>query len=246
MARKFKVKKKFNLLDKIILAVLRLVLKRPEFINLNEVKEYPKRCILIGNHRSAKGPFTYRTFMEGVFMVGSAHQACENFRSRWNYLYHVFYRKKCNNPAPIAFIRATILGIPLRRLYDVCGALPIYFDHRLTRTFKYCLQVLEEDIPVAFFPENSDDGYFEIIKKFNGGFLTIAKLYYERHKEDVPIYTHHFGSNPDRIIIGKPMYYSELAKKHTDDEIVDMFREYMNSLSAVGKNEEAVGEQEAV
>jgi len=238
MAKKFKVKKKFDIGDKCILALLKIVVKKPQFINLNENEELPKRCILIGNHRSAIGPFTYRVHMKGVFMVGSAHQVCENFRNRWNYLYHVFYRKKNNVPAIPAFIRSTLLGVFIGRLYKLAGALPIYFDSRLVLTFKYCLQVLEEDIPVAFFPENSDDGYFEIVKKFNMGFLLIAKLYYEKHNEDVPIYTHHFASNPDRIITGKPMYYSELAKTHTDEEICEIFREYMNSLNAIGRNPE--------
>jgi hypothetical protein len=245
MAKKFKVKKKFSLRDKCILAVLRVVIKKPQFINLNENKELPKRCILIGNHRSAVGPFTYRTHMENIFMVGSAHQVCENFRNRWNYLYHVFFRKKNNVPVIPAFIRATILGSVIGVLYDLAGALPIYFDGRIALTFKYCLQVLEEDVPVGFFPENSDEGYFEIIKKFNMGFLLLAKLYYQNHNEDVPIYTLHFGSNPDRIIIGKPMYYSELAKTHTDEEINEIFREYMNSLNGIGRNPEPAAAESA-
>jgi len=238
MAKKFKVKKKFSLRDRFLLVILRLALKKPQFINLNEDKKLPGRCILIGNHRSAVGPFTYRTFMEGVFMVGSAHQACENFINRWKYLFFVFFRKKNNVPIIPAFIRATILGSFLGILYDLAGALPIYFDNRLVLTYKYCLQVLDENIPVAFFPENSDEGYFEIIKKFNPGFLLIAKLYLERRGVDLPIYTHHFASNPDRIITGKPMYYGELAKTHTDEEICEIFREYMNSLHEIGKNEE--------
>jgi 1-acyl-sn-glycerol-3-phosphate acyltransferase len=238
MGKKFKVKKKFTLTDKILRVLFRTVLKRPQFINLNENKELPKKCILIANHRSAAGPFTYRTFMSELFMVTAAHQMCEGYRSRWNYLYHTFYRKKCNRPRIVSFLLATILGSIIPMLYRFAGAVPIYFDKRIVITFKYCMQVLEEGLPLAFFPENSNEGYFEIIEKdLNMGYLTLARLYHKRHNEDLPIYTYHFASKPSRIIIGKPMYYNELAKSHTDEEINKMFREYMNSLNSVGKED---------
>jgi len=242
MAKKFKVKKKFTLRDRFWWVPLKLVIKKPQFINLNETTELPKKCILLGNHRSAAGPFTYRTHMKELYMVIAAHQACEGYKSRWNYLYHTFYRKKCKRPKVPSFILATVLGFFLPPLYRFAGAIPVYFDKRVVTTYKYCIQALNENVPVAFFPENSDNGYFELVKEFNKGFLMLAKLYYQKHGEDLPIYTHHFASNPSRIITGKPMYYNELAKNHTDDEINEMFREYMNSLNAVGRNEPANGQ----
>ena len=235
MAKKFKVKKKFTLTDKCIRTVLRIVLKKPQFINLNEKAGYPKRCILIANHRSASGPFTYRPFMDDMYMVTAAHQVCEGFRSRWNYLYHTFYRQKCQRPKVISFLLATILGPIIPVLYKYAGSIPLYFDQRVVISFKHCIQALEEDVPVAFFPENSNSGYFELIKEFNMGYLTLAKLWLKRHNEDIPIYTHHYANNPSRIVTGKPMYYSELAKTHTDKEINEIFREYMNSLNSIGK-----------
>jgi len=235
MSKKFKVKKKFTIRDKILRAILRTVLKRPPFINLNE-SPFPERCILIANHRSAAGPFTYRTFMDELYMATAAHQMCENWISRWCYLYFVFYTKKCKRPKIVAFILATVLGTFIPMLYSFAGAIPIYFDHRIVSTYKYCIQALEENVPVSFFPEKSERGYFEIVKEFNMGFLTLAKLYYERHNEDLPIYTLHFASKPSRIIIGKPKYYGELAKTHTDEEINEIFREYMNSLNTVGRD----------
>jgi thiaminase len=40
------------------------------------------------------------------------------------------------------------------------------------------------------------------------------------------------------------MYYSELAKTHTDEEINEIFREYMNSLNAIGRNPEPAAAEE--
>jgi len=236
----FKVKKKFSLVDKFLRVILKIAVKKPLFINLNENKELPPKCIIIGNHRSAVGPFTYRTHMPEVCMVAVAHQMCEKFKSRWNYLYYVFYQQKCKRSKLASFVLATVLGSISPVLYRFAGALPIYFDLRIAVTYKYCLRVLNENVPVTFFPENSDDGYFEIItQKFNMGYLKLAELYLRRYKEDIPIYTLHFASNPSRIVRGKPMYYGELAKTHTDEEINEIFREYMNSLNSVGRKESA-------
>jgi 1-acyl-sn-glycerol-3-phosphate acyltransferase len=237
MAKKFKVKTRFSLVDRIWWVILKRIVPRPQFIDLNENPGYPKNCILIANHRSAAGPFTYRVHMKPVFMVGAAHQVCEGFRSRWKYLYYTFYQKKCHRPKIVSFLLASTLGSVISSLYRFAGALPIYFDNRIVNTFKYCLQTIEAGVPVAFFPENSDEGYYELPKAFNKGFLTLAKLYYERHGVDIPIYTHLFATNPSRIITGKPMYYHELAQKHSDDEINEMFRLYMNSLVEHGKAE---------
>ena len=232
MAKKFKVKKRFNLPDKILLWLSFLLKKHPKIINLND-GGLPEKCIMLGNHNGAGGPFNYRAFMKGRWMSWGAHQMCENFRSRRKYLYHIFYRQKLGFGKFRSRVMSVILGFFAPWIYHCAGIIPVYFDSRILLTYKYSMACLEQDVRVFVFPEDSDNGYKEIIEKMWPGFLQLAKLHYKRAGTDLPIYTLRYNPKPKRIVIGKPMYYRELAKEHTDDEILQIFTDYMNSLKEI-------------
>ena len=235
MAKKFKVKTKDNFLDKFLYGLLRIFKRKPEFINLNEGaengKDLPQKCLMIGNHNGAGGPFTFRVFLKHRLMSWGAHQMCEGFTSRRRYLYYTFYRQKLGWNRVKAFIMSYVFGVLSRPAYSYAGIIPTYFDSRLFHTYKYSMECLEKGISVFVFPEDATDGYKEYIERFWPGFLHFAKLYYKRTGVDLPIYTLFYSKKPKTIVIGKPMYYQELLKEHTDEEILEIFRNYMNSLN---------------
>jgi hypothetical protein len=228
--KKFKVKKKMSRFGKCVRFIVRRVKRRARVINLND-HEIPTKSVLIGNHNGAGGPFNLRTSMETHFMTWGAHQMTEGFRSRWKYLYNVFYRQKLGYGKLRSFLCACGFGLISPIPYTIAGTIPVYFDTRVRRTFEYSVQCIEEDVPVLLFPENSNDGYKTQIEEFWPGFLLLVKHYYRKHGVDLPIYTLRFNPKPKTITIGKPMYYQELAKKHNDTEILEIFRKYMNDLT---------------
>ncbi|MCL2256395.1 MAG: hypothetical protein FWC11_06055, partial [Firmicutes bacterium] len=61
-------------------------------------------------------------------------------------------------------------------------------------------------------------------------FIHFSELYYRRHNEDLPIYTCYYQKKPKTIVIGKPMFLQELKKEHSEEEIMNIFKDYMNSL----------------
>ena len=244
MAKKFKVKKKFGPFDRFLRRICWIVKKKPQIINLND-EEIPKKSIFIGNHNGAGGPFTLRTFMKENFMSWGAHQMTEGFRSRRKYLYHTFYRQKIGYGRIKSFLFSIGFGIFSPLPYRAAGTIPVYFDTRLRRTFEYSVKCLEEDVRVMIYPEDSNEGYKEVIEKFWPGFLQLSKIYYKKHGEDLPIYTIHYNRKPKKIVIGKPMLYRELAEKHTDSEIADIFMNYMNSLKDVTEREDAENKEKS-
>ena len=237
MAKKFKVKTRDNFTDKILYIICRIFKRTPKFFNLNDGapdgRDLPKSCLMIGNHNGAGGPFTYRMFLKKRFMSWGAHPMCEGFSSRRHYLYHTFYRQKLGWNRFKAFVMSYIFGVISKWAYAFAGIIPTYPDSRLFHTYKYSMECFEKDVSVLVFPEDSEYGYKEYIERFWPGFIHFAKLYYKRTGVDFPIYTMYYCKKPKSIVIGKPLYYQELAKEHTDEEILEIFRRYMNSLGDV-------------
>ena len=234
--KKFKVKKKDPLWGRFLSVFVRIFKRKPKFINLNggasEGQDLPKRCILIANHNGAGGPFSVRFFLKHRIMIWGAHPMCEGFRSRRRYLYHIFYRQKLGWSKPRAFFMSIFFGMFSKVVYSYAGMIPTYTDGRYLNTIKNSMQCIEEDVSVLIFPEDSSEGYKAIIERFFPGFVHFAKLYYKRHKEDLPIFTCYYHKKPKTIVIGKPMYLQQLLEIGTEDDALETFRVYMNSLAA--------------
>lgn len=228
--KNFKVKTRETIFGKVFEALGKFFKKRPKIIDLNEKPMEPK-CIMIGNHNGAGGPFHYRVFLKKRFMTWGAHPMCEGFNSRRKYLYHTFYRQKLGYSKFKSFFLSIAFGLISGFVYNYAGIIPIYYDARIFKTYKYSMQCLEKDISVFVFPEDSDEGYKGKIDKFWPGFLQLAKLYNKRNNTDIPIYTLYYNKKPKTIVVGKPMYLGELLKDHDEEGAMNAFKDYLNSLS---------------
>ena len=95
--------------------------------------------------------------------------------------------------------------------------------------------------------QKKEEGYPDEIEELFQGFLILSKLYYDKHKVDLPIYTLIYTTVGDKkkIVIGKPMYYQELLKTHSQAEILEIFRDYMNWLYREYSYSEKPGESSA-
>lgn len=236
MARKFRVKKRDTLFDRLVFWIARKVKKEPELIYLDG-KAVETKSILIANHNGA-GVTAYRIFLKDRFMSWTAYQIFGGFLTRWKYLYHIFYRKKLKYKKFRSFILATLLGAVYPLVRIIVGFIPVYYDSRLIQTLKHSMESLNSNIPVFITPENAEEGYQkkeegypqEITELFKG-FLSLSKIYYDKYKIDLPIYTAIYTTvGRKKIVVGKPMYYQELLKTYSQSEILEIFRNYMNWL----------------
>jgi hypothetical protein len=230
--KKIRIVKKLGFWGRLLRWIVRHVKSHPRVIYLTG-EPLPTRCIMIGNHNGAGGPVSFRTFLKENYMTWGAHQMTEGFFSRRRYLSRIFYRQKLGYGPIKSFLFAFGLGIFAPLPYTAAGTIPIYYDSRLRHTIKWSIEAIENDVPILAFPEDSEEGYKEIIKSLYPGFLLVAKMYYKKHGVDLPIYTLRYERKPKCITIGKPMYYQELAKDHTEEEILQIFTDYMNSLKGI-------------
>lgn len=193
--------------------------KQPNIINLN-TDEIPQKAIFIANHSAASGPFTYELFLPMYFIPWGTHEMCGNYKMRWNYLYHVFYRQKLKYGKIKAFILATSFGAISKFLYNATGLIGTYKDARLTKTFKHSFSVLDNNIPLLIFPENSNNGYFDKPTEYQEGFVKLSKLYYKTRNIDLPIYNVYYSKTENKIIIDKPIKINELFKNGLNEQQV--------------------------
>ena len=231
--KKFKVKRKKNCFDRFMIGLFKLFKGKHKIVNLNQ-EPLPEKCILLANHSNSGGPINYSMYFSGTMMMWGAHQMTENFKSRWNYSYHIFYRQKLGYGKFRSWIIATLLAIIAPLAYSVPGIIPVYYDMRVMQTFRNSIQCLNENKAVLIFPENSNEGYKDQLLEINPGFLELSKMYFKRCGIDLPIYPLRLDKKPKRIVIGKPLFYQELSKTFSDTEIIEIFRNSMNVLKSVG------------
>ena len=231
MAKKeYKVVKRRNLFNKTLKAIIRFFKRKPRIVNLND-EPLQDKAIYISNHSGASGPMTYEMFFPKRMTPWGAHEMCGNYKSRWNYLYHVFYRQKMHWGKGKAFIIATLFALISKLLYNSVGLIGTYQDTRLLKTMRDSTKVLDENVPLLIFPEDSTTGYLEPPETFNMGYLTIAKLYYKLRKVDLPIYPMYYSKKNALFVIGEPIYYNKMIEEgRTEEQINDYVLDIVTRL----------------
>lgn len=219
----YHVKLKRGKIFSFLKSALKKMKKQPEIINLNE-DGLKNRAIFVANHSAASGPFTYELFFPKYFIPWGTHEMCGNYKMRWNYLYHVFYRQKLKYSKFRAFILATGFGAISIFLYRATGLIGTYKDARLKKTFQKSFDVLNSDIPLLIFPENSSNGYFDKPVEYQEGFVKLSKLYYKKTNIDLPVYNVYYSKDKNKIIIDKPLEINKLIEQgFSESDIAQKF-----------------------
>lgn len=202
------------------------VFKRPADIVNTGLTPLQHKAIFAANHCGARGPFNLTTAFRKInhnIMTWSSWETGGNLKDRWNYFYHIFYRKKLHYPAPVAWMSATLVAPVYPIIFRYAGLIPVYRGTKIKRTYNYTMQCLDEDVSVIIFPENSDEGYSELPEQFHRGFLLAAKLYLSTRGEDIPIYPTYYSPAQNKAFIGESLYYGEMARTMTEDDMCDEF-----------------------
>ncbi len=228
---KYKVPKKRKWWFKPIKGFLKIFKRKPEIINLNETLD--KKAIFISNHSAANGPIVLELYFPAHFIPWGTYQMCGNYKSRWNYLYHTFCQEKRHFNKFVSFLYSTIAAVITKPFYAGMQLIPTYPDVRMMSTIKRSIKILDSDISILLFPENSSKGYYEVLQEYFTGFVTLAKMYKKRTGIDIPIYPVYFHQERKKIVIGKPEYAGELMSQGMSDKEVAMYmKDKTNELCA--------------
>lgn len=241
MSKKQKKIFKESLAFRSLRGFLRKVKRHPR-INDHNTDDIKGPAIFIANHSGASGPMDLATFFPYVFVPWGAHEMRGNYKARWNYSYHIFYRQKLKYSKFKSFILATLLSMINPFLYRNMRLIPTYPDIRFTKSIRESVTFIEEGTPILVFPEDSSDGYDEYIKKFNGGVVVLADYLYKHRRINIPIYPIYYSKSDGVIEIGKPQYYGRfVARGYSKEEIAESLRMLVNNLNP--RNRENIEEE---
>lgn len=227
--KKYKFSKKqqpfFNFFKKIIAIFLR----KPKIINFNDTMQ--AKSITVSNHFAKIGPFYLEMYYPLFTYKWGAGEMLGSFKDRFLYLRDVYYMRKLHLNKFVSSIRACFEAIFSPLVYKGVKVIGTFTDMRFTNTIKESIHVLDNNVGIMIYPEDSNEGYFDVLTSFLGGFIALSKMYYKKHNEDLPIYPTYVNYKKRIIIIEKPIFINELLSNGvSEDKIGEIFKEKVNNL----------------
>lgn len=227
--KEFKIPNRFQPFYKPFRCILKIFYKKPEIINL--AGEIEDRSIIVANHAAKSGPPYIDLYFPKKTCKWGAYQMFGNYKSRRSYLKDILYIQKLGIKPKKAAFKATFEACFNKFIYKGMWMMPSYPDFRLIKTLKNSCKVLDNNIPVMIYPENSNNGYKDVLTEFFPGFYMLSEKYYKDNNVDLPIYPVYFNVKKRIVAIGKPMYLQDYIKQGlTRDEICKIYCDQVNKL----------------
>lgn len=209
---------------------LRLFRKKITVVNDSD-EEISNKTIYLSNHAGANGPMTYEIYFPTRLTPWGAHQMCEGVKSRWNYLYHIFYRQKLHWGKFKAFIVATLFCPISILVYRGIALIPTYTDGRFLNTLKKSCRALDAGSSILIFPEDSSEGYKNPPEKFYNGFVALCKVCKKRLGESIPVRLSYFFPKLHKIVVSKKIDVCKMIEEGlSEDAIAEKLTALMQEL----------------
>lgn len=210
-------------------AFLKLFVRKTKVITLGAPAE--NKCLYLSNHANKTGPFLVDMFFPLYSVKWGAHEMLGNYSSRRAYLRDVLYIQKNKTGRRTAAFKAFFEAFFSGFFYRGIKVLPTYQDVRLMHTVKKSADVLAENIPLIIFPENSNDGYFDLLTEFMPGFVAVMQAYRRKFGEDIPVRPMYIHRKKRIMVIGEPVCLQEFVSLGMDKyEIAEAMKNRVNEL----------------
>ena len=212
-------------------AILKLIIKKPNFVYLGE--EVKPRSLILSNHVGAKGPLSLELYFKTPFRFWGTYEMNSNIFKVYAYLSKIYFHEKKHWPLILSRIFCVIAAPLLWIFYRGLNLISTYKDHRFRTTVKQSVKEIELGRSIVIFPEDSSKGYFDKLSMFFAGFMVFARKCYQKGF-DLPIFVAYLRKKDKQFIFDKPVLYSELVSLNlSDQEIADKLCARMNELAEV-------------
>lgn len=226
-AKKKHLKKPFF---RFVKGFLKIFIRKPKVLNANE-DGLDENAIYITNHVGAAVPLRMELYFPHEFKFWGTHEMVFTYKERWTYLRTTYFRDKKHNSQFVANLKGTFALPFLSGFYRGMQLIPTYPDGRMLNTIKYTTEFLNEGHSVIIFPENSSDGYHDVLTHYFAGFIMLAKNYYKKYGKNVKIYNMYYRKKDNTLLIDKYTTIEDILKDKRDIRVIaNDFRDRANSL----------------
>lgn len=208
--------------------ILRLIIKKPEFIFLGE--KFEGQAFFLSNHVGASAPLTLELYGSHPFRFWGTFEMNSGLSEVYKYLTVTYYHKKKHWNLTLARLFCLIAAPLVTIFYRGLNLISTYPDMRFHKTVRESLNTLKNGHSLFIFPEDSSDGYHDELTYFHSGLIFMAEQAIKAGY-DLPMFLAYYQKPNRRYIIDKPIRLSELLKKGESREaIAEMLRQRCNDL----------------
>ena len=231
MAKEFKVPSRKQYFYPILKVFMRMLYKKPKKV-VNLAGDIAEKAIVLANHSAKSGPPCLDLYYPNASCKWGAHEMLGTYKMRRAYLRDVLYIQKCHKkPGFATSLKAALLAVVSPLAYKGMRIMGTYPDARFTKTLRNSVKVLDAGYSVMIYPENSNEGYEDVLSEFFPGFVMLSNVYFKHSGEDLPVYPVYYSVKKRIMVIGKPLFVQEMSRAGMGrDEICARLCEEVNNL----------------
>ncbi len=189
-----------------------------------------EKCLYLINHANKYGPILYEMYFPVYNVKWGASPMLGSYGERRKYLRDVLYIQKNGYGRAKASFKAFFEAFFSAFFYKGMKMVPTYPDARLVKTVKKSVDILGESA-LMIFPEDSGEGYFEVINKFLPGFVLVLEQYYRKNQEDIPVRAAYYSKQRRLIVVDEACYLQDFKAQGLDREgVAEAMRIKVNAL----------------
>ncbi len=209
MKQQNKQPKKKGLGLRILKPLMRGRYKRPAFRFIGGEPMTNGGAIILSNHAATDGPLSLEFHLGRDVAFWGASEMCSGLISLYRYQTRIYYHQKKHWNLALARLFC-LIAAPLTNLfYSGLDMIPTYHDARFVKTLRDSLTRLSQGEAIVIFPEDSSQGYKDVLDGFHAGCVSLLQMC-ERRGIDVPVYVSYFRREDMNYIFDRPVTLSEL------------------------------------
>ncbi|SHJ64466.1 lysophospholipid acyltransferase family protein [Parasporobacterium paucivorans] len=214
---------------KLLLWLMRRFLKKPEIIGMENV-DTGMPAIFISNHASYFGPLILQLYLDVDFVPWVIYEITDPKLCK-DYLRIDFVEPVLGLKHPFSNLAAWIISPVCVGLMKHIGAIPVFHDsRRIMETVDRTINELEKGKNILIFPESPGEYLNDPLRRFNTGFVNLARTFYQKHSKLVNFYPVSVNKKRNQITIGNKVPYNPdnlfpLEKKRIINELTEKIME---------------------
>lgn len=223
-----KVKKERKLWFNIVKKIMRVFIKKSEFVYLGD--KITNGGIIISNHEGTSAPLAFELYTDLPIRFWGAYEMNSGLIKMYKYQTRVYYHEKKHWNLHLARLFCLIASPLTNMFYKGLNLISTYKDCRFRNTLKQSIEAINRGNNIVIFPEISDKGYLKELEGFHGGFMLLFRQCI-KNGIDPEVFVSYYKKEDKKYIIDKPLKVSQLLSMNlTEEEILNMLCNRCNEL----------------